>query len=109
MSSLAKVAVLFGSALVSATQACAHSLTIADEKPAFYHADSGQMIAPPWALQGTEPSLVAYPLADVISARLGISEGKVELFRYRLENAPSKATVLYGIVDGGGIRLELSW
>jgi hypothetical protein len=107
MSTLANVA-LFGSALVAATPACAQSLTITDDKPAFYQTYSGQ-IAPPWLSQAPNPRLVEYPLADVIATKLGISEGKVELFRYRLENAPSKATVLYGVMDGGGVRLKLSW
>jgi len=106
---LVRFAVLFASALAAATPACAQRVTIADDKPVLYQAYSSQTGAPPWLLRGTNPLRDELPLADIISTKLGIGEGKAELFHYRLEDAPSKATVLYGIVDGGGIRLKVNW
>jgi len=104
----AKVAVLFGSVLVAAP-ALAQRVTIADDRPALYSAYSLQTIEPPWIPRRQSPLLVGRPLADVVSTKLGIAEGRVELFRYSLENAQSNATVVDGVVNGAGIRLRLSW
>ena len=48
-------------------------------------------------------------MIDRIAAKLGLVEGSAELFRYRVEDAPSNKTVLDGAIDGGGIRFRLSW
>jgi len=84
-------------------------MTIAGDGPTLFQTYSAQSIAPSWALRATNPRPLEYPSTDVLSSELGIDEGKVELFHYGLENAPSKATVLSGVVDGDGIRLKVSW
>jgi len=108
MRMLVKVALLIGSVLVAAP-AFAQRVTIADDRSAHYSPYSVQIIEPPWIPQRQSPLLVERPLADVVSTKLGIAKGRVELFRYRLENAPSNATVVDGVVNGAGIRLRLSW
>jgi hypothetical protein len=110
MSILAIVALLLGTAaVVAATPACAQRMTIADDNmPAFYQAYNSQATTPS-LLSPMNSRLVERPLAEIILTRLGIAEGKVVLFRYRLEDAPSQATVLNGVVDGGGFKLKLSW
>lgn len=109
MRMLVNVAVLFGSVLVAAP-AFAQRVTIADDKPALYSAYSARTTEQPWMpQQQPSPRLAERPIADVVSTKLGIAEGRVELFRYRLENAPSNATVLDGVVDGAGIKLKLNW
>lgn len=93
-------------ALLVATPASAQRLTLVGDSTAdLYKSYSSQGIALSWS----QPRLVERPIADVISTKLGIAEGRVEVFRYDLENAPSKFTVLTGIVDGGGVKLKLSW
>ncbi|MBS0470298.1 MAG: hypothetical protein JSR60_04435 [Proteobacteria bacterium] len=63
----------------------------------------------PWQPERPLPALVQQPIGDVIAARLGLVEGSAELFRFRVENAPSSKTVLDGVIDGGGIKLKLTW
>lgn len=109
MSTLAKCCVLFASVLVGATGVRAEGLTITNNKSVFQVDFSFQPVEQTRVTQRTDVQLVERPVADIISARLGIGEGKVQLFRYRLENAPSNATVLDGVVDGGGIKLKLNW
>lgn len=66
-------------------------------------------IAEPWAGQRAVPVMKERPIGELIATRLGLVEGSAELFRYRVENAPSDATMLDGVVDGGGIKLKLTW
>lgn len=82
---------------------------IVREGPGLLQFNSSPSAARSWALQATDPRLLEYPSTDVLSSELGVDEGKVELFHYGLEHAPSKGTVLSGVVDGGGIRLKVSW
>ncbi len=35
--------------------------------------------------------------------------GGAELFSYHLENAPSDKTMLDGVIDGGGVKLKMTW
>ena len=106
---LTKCSVLCGAILVGVTGATAAELTITNNKPVFHIDTSPQRVQQTWVTQRLDPQLVERPIADIISTRLGIGEGKVEFFRYRLENAPSNATVLDGVVDGGGIKLKITW
>jgi hypothetical protein len=76
--------------------------------PALYQTPLSETIARPSGLGKTDPT-VTYSSTDVLSSELGIDAGKFELFHYSLEHAPSKGTVLEGIVDGDGIRLKMSW
>jgi len=96
-------------AISMASPACAARLVIPDDNHAFYSAYSSQPIEQPWAPQRPEPQLVERPVADLIATELGVAEGSAQLFRFRLENAPSNATVLKGQIDGAGIRLKLTW
>ncbi len=94
---------------VAATPACAERLTIPDYKPASYDAYSSQFSELPWASRRPNSQLVERPLAELIAAKLGMAQGKAELFRYQLERAPSNAAMLNGVVDGVGIKLKLTW
>jgi hypothetical protein len=100
---------LFILAISMASPACAAQLVIPTDNHAFYSAYVSQPIDQPWAPQRPEPQLVERPVADLIATKLGVAEGSAQLFRFRLENAPSNATVLKGQIDGAGIRLKLTW
>jgi hypothetical protein len=73
-----------------------------------YEAYTTVQMGEPWS---TRPrlTLIERPIGDVLAARLGVAEGSAQLFQFRLENAPSRSTMLKGFVDGGGIKLKLSW
>lgn len=87
--------------------ACAASLVLPTSQPV--QNDASQPAGQFWAAQRPAPQLIDRPVGELIATRLGLAEGSAELFRYRLENAPSNATVLDGVVDGGGIKLKLTW
>ncbi|HEY0300702.1 MAG TPA: hypothetical protein VGC36_05190 [Rhizomicrobium sp.] len=89
--------------------ACAASLRIPDEPPPHAAAYASPAIAEPWVGQRALPVIREKPIGELIATRLGLVEGSAELFRYRVENAPSESTVLNGVIDGGGIRLKLTW
>jgi hypothetical protein len=97
------------SVFIATTPALAQGMTIVGGNPTLFQDYSSQALILPGTSPGTSARLIQYPVVDMISARLGVSEGSLELFRYRLEDAPSKATVLYGVVDGGGLRLKVCW
>ncbi len=94
---------------VAAAPASAAQLRLPLDSPARYDAYSSQQIAEPWAAQRAVPALQEKPVGELIATRLGLVEGSAELFRYRVENAPSDATTFDGVVDGGGIKLKLTW
>ena len=100
---------LIGAALSAATPACAARLDIPDDNSVAWAAYSSKQIEQPWAPQRPEPQLSEMHIADLIAAKLGVARGSAELFRYRLENAPSSSTILHGQIDGGGVRLKLTW
>lgn len=100
---------LLTSAIVAASAASAAPLILPDDNQAFYSAYVSQPIERPWETHFPEPRLVERPIAEVMATKLGMAEGSAQLFRFRLENAPSNATVLKGQIVGGGIRLKLSW
>lgn len=97
------------SAIAAASPASAARLNIPDDNSVAWSAYSSKQIEQPWATQRPEPQLSELHIADLVAAKLGIARGSAELFRYRLENAPSSSTILKGQIDGGGIRLKLTW
>jgi hypothetical protein len=96
-----------GTALTAATPACAARLILPDEANPLY------ATLPPadqvWQPQRPETRLVERPIADLIATRLGLVKGSAELFRYHLVNAPTNNAMLRGQIDGGGIKLKLTW
>jgi hypothetical protein len=99
-----------GMALAATGPAFAAQLTIPDSNsPSAFAAYSARQIEQPWTPGRPQLILQERPIADLIATKLGIAEGSAELFRYHLENAPSEKTMFDGAIDGGGIRLKLSW
>jgi hypothetical protein len=101
-----------GAVLAATGPVCAGQLVIPDaNSPSAYRLyttrPAGQQ--QPWTSSIPTPTLVQTPIASLLAAKLGIAEGSAELFRYRVEDAPSNKTVLDGAIDGGGIRFRLSW
>ena len=95
-------------ASVAAGQA-AH-LIMPDDKPVYNaQAYDAPQIAHPWANRQNDPSVTEKPIGEILATRLGLADGTAELFRFRVENAPSSKTMLDGFIDGGGIKLKLSW
>jgi hypothetical protein len=99
-----------GAALAATGPACAAEFVIPDaNSPQAYRTYAARQAEQPWAPSHQLPVLVQTPIASLIAGELGLAEGSAELFRYRLENAPSEKTMLDGAIDGGGIRLKISW
>jgi hypothetical protein len=99
-----------GAVLTASGPACAGQLVIPDaNSPTAYRAYTTRSVEQPWAPSPHIPVLVQTPVANLIAAQLGFAEGHAELFRYRVEDAPSAKTVFDGTIAGGGIRLRLSW
>ncbi len=96
-------------AIAANGSAAAAGFVIGDPQPARDDAYASSQIAQPWVGQQPTPRLVEKPMGELIAARLGLVDGHAELFRFRMENAPSEKTMLNGVVDGGGIRLKLTW
>jgi len=103
------VSMLLGTAVFAAAPARAATLNIPSNFHAAYSAYASQPIERPWSPQRPEPQLVEHPIGDIIAMKLGIAQGSAQLFRFRLENAPSNATELRGQIDGAGIKLKLNW
>ncbi len=103
------IAFLLVTAVAAASPACAAKLNIRDDNSVAWSAYSSNQIEQPWAPQRPESQLTELRIADLIAAKLGVARGSAELFRYRLENAPSSSTILRGQIDGGGVRLKLTW
>jgi len=85
----------------------AAQLVIFEPKPVFYSTFSGP--PPPWIHEQPDLRLTEKPVGEIIALKLGFAEGRAELFRFHLENAPSDKTMLDGAVDGGGLKLKLTW
>jgi hypothetical protein len=99
-------------ALVAAAgSARATVIVIPDVKPAANtEAYNSPRIEQPWINEQPQPAqLVEKPIGEIISQRLGLADGTAELFRYQVQGAPSDKTMLDGVIDGGGIKLKLSW
>ena len=101
---LSAVAVLTVAGTASAAQ-----FVIPEEKPASYSAYESRNIAQPWVGEQPNLRLTERPIGELIAVKLGLANGRAELFSYRLENAPSNSTKLDGVVDGGGVKLKLTW
>lgn len=109
MRALIQIALSLGVLTASTLSASGVQIEIVDNHGATHDVLSVQPVERPWTWQRPSSNLVERPVADLLSAKLGLGEGKVELFRYRLEDAPSNATILDGVVDGAGIKLKLKW
>jgi hypothetical protein len=109
MRSSSVIVLALTAALAAGGSASAARLVIPDSNPEPYSAYSMQAIEQPWRTQQPETQLHEQPIGELLAARLGLAEGSAELFRYNLENAPSTRTQLDGVIDGGGIRLKLTW
>ncbi len=103
------VALVVGVVVAIATPAFADRLVIPDPNPTPYSAYASQAVERPWDRQMPEAQLHEQPIGKLIAAKLGFGEGSAELFRYRMDNGPSNRAQLDGLIDGGGIRLKLSW
>jgi hypothetical protein len=106
---LLAIAFLIGAAALAATPAAAARLVMPDDPPETYSAYASQEIQQPWASRQPNSQIQERPIAEIIATKLGVAQGSAELFRYHMENAPSAATQLRGVVDGGGIKLKLTW
>ena len=97
-------------AIAAAGSARGAVIVMPDANPAAnfsaYHA---QRIEQPWTGEQPTTRIAEQPIGEVISRRLGLVDGSAQLFRYQVQGAPSDKTVLDGAIDGGGIRLKLSW
>jgi len=87
----------------------AAALVMPDAKPVYTSAYDRPEIAQPWVSEQPSLKLTERPVGELIAVKLGLADGQAELFSYRLENAPSDKTVLNGVIDGGGVRLKLTW
>ncbi|HEY4944476.1 MAG TPA: hypothetical protein VII56_23810 [Rhizomicrobium sp.] len=103
------VLIALSAAFAAIGPASAARLVMPDNNPAPYAAYASKAIEQPWSPQRPEMELHEQPFGELIAARLGFAQGSAELFRYRLENAPSTRTQLDGMIDGGGIKLKLTW
>ena len=97
-------------AIVAAGSAQGAVLVMPDMKPAAnVSAYNSDRIEQPWTGEQPVARVAEQPIGEVISHRLGLVNGSAELFRYQVTGAPSDKTVLDGAIDGGGIKLKLSW
>lgn len=87
--------------------AVAAQLVLPEPKPVFSGTYSES--SPPWVHEQPNFALTEKPVGEIIAIKLGFAEGRAELFRYRLDNGPSEKTTLDGVVEGGGVKLKLSW
>ncbi|MEI9996293.1 MAG: hypothetical protein WDM91_16975 [Rhizomicrobium sp.] len=96
-------------ACTAAGPAAAMHLIMPDDRPQRYDGYESPMIAQPWVNRQNNLAPTERPIGEIIATRLGLVNGSAELFRFRVEGAPSNKTMLDGMVDGGGIKLKLSW
>lgn len=94
---------------LAACGAQAASLVMPVEEPVRYEAYASRPIAEPWRNQVPDLRVTEKPMGELIAARLGLVNGSAELFGYRVEGAPSDKTMLDGVIDGGGVKLKLTW
>lgn len=96
-------------ATAAAGSAQAAALVMPEFKPSPVDAYNSATIEHPWTNQTPDAKVAERPIGEVISRRLGLVNGSAELFRYQVTGAPSDKTVLDGAIDGGGIKLKLTW
>jgi hypothetical protein len=101
--------ILMGFAAVAAANGALADPLVLQERPATVAAYAAKPVEQPWQPERPLPTLNQQPIGELIATRLGIAEGSAELFRFRVENAPSDKTMLDGVIDGGGIKLKLTW
>jgi len=106
---LLRFTLLLLTAAALAAPAGAAQLVMPDVKPLYTNAYDRPEIAQPWVSQQPDLRLTERPVGELIAVKLGLADGRAELFSYRLENAPSEKTMLNGVVDGGGVKLKLTW
>ena len=106
---LLRFTLLLLTAAALAAPAGAAQLVMPDAKPLYTNAYDRPEIAQPWVSQQPDLRLTERPVGELIAVKLGLADGRAELFSYRLENAPSEKTMLNGVVDGGGVKLKLTW
>jgi hypothetical protein len=84
-------------------------LVMPEFRPSQVDAYNAARVEQPW--QGEQPvaRVAEQPIGEIIKRRLGIVDGSAELFRYQVQGAPSAKTVLDGVIDGGGVKLKLTW
>lgn len=104
-----KFAVAVGALGMVSAGACAEPVVIVNHNPATYYAFAAGSNEPPWEPRHPHLRLVERPIGELIAAKLGFARGNAELFRYQLEDAPSKSTRLDGMIEGAGIKLKISW
>jgi hypothetical protein len=109
MRAVLTVAIVVGAVVAVATPAFADGLVIPAPNPTPYAAYASQAIERPWDNQQPQAQLHEQPIGQLIATKLGFGEGSAELFRYHMENSSSEHAQLDGLIDGGGIRLKLSW
>ena len=96
-------------ATVATGSAQAGALVMPQFGPSHADAYNSPTIEQPWVNQTPVARVAEQPIGEVISRRLGLVNGSAELFRYQVQGAPSDKTMLAGAIDGGGIKLKLSW
>ncbi len=96
-------------ALAAPGPVAAAGFVIPEEKPAHDAAFDSPVIAHPWINQQPNIRLDERPIGELIATRIGLVNGSAELFRFRVEDAPSEKTMLNGVIDGGGLKLKLTW
>jgi len=105
---IAILPLIVAAALAASGPAGAQMLVIPDNRPPA-SAFNSQPIERPWQSQVPQQTVAERPIGEVIATKLGLVRGSAELFRYQVESAPSSRTMLDGVVDGGGIKLKLTW
>jgi len=97
-------------AAATAGSAQAAVIVMPEMKPAAnFSAYNTPTVERPWTNQTPDARIAEQPIGEVISRRLGLANGSAELFRYQVQGAPSDKTMLDGVIDGGGIKLKLTW
>ncbi|MBL6853791.1 MAG: hypothetical protein ISS15_14405 [Alphaproteobacteria bacterium] len=96
-------------AVAAAGSAQAAGLVMPQFKPSHIDAYNAARVEQPWTGEQPAARIAEQPIGEAISRRLGLADGSAQLFRYQVQGTPSDKAVLDGMVDGGGIRLKLSW
>jgi len=96
-------------AVAVAGSAQAEGLVMPDFKPSQVDAYHTARVEQPWQGEQAVTCVAEQPIGEIIKQRLGLVNGSAELFRYQVQGAPSDKTMLDGVIDGGGVKLKLTW
>ena len=96
-------------ALAAPVPAMAAGFVIPEQPPVHFDAYDSPVIAHPWINQRPDARLEDKPVGELLATKIGLVNGSAELFRFRVEDGPSEKTMLNGAIDGGGIKLKLTW